>query len=104
MTFEALTNEKNLYWRSSRASLVLFFSSETVDSCLGFTGQTYGLESLQWRPTIGSSFSFSFNDFSKFETVFFVKVSSVKSRSATPTRIPNLAAPRLTIFQDGVGE
>ena len=36
--------------------------------------------------------------------MFFVKVSSVKSRSATPTRIPNLAPPRLTVFQDGVGE
>jgi len=28
---------------------------------------------------------------------------SVRSRSATPTRVPNLHAPRLTIFQDGVG-
>ena len=29
---------------------------------------------------------------------------SMRSRSATPTRIPNLHVPRLTIFQDGVGE
>ena len=28
----------------------------------------------------------------------------MRSRSATPTRVPNLHAPRLTIFQDGVGE
>jgi len=28
---------------------------------------------------------------------------SMRSRSATPTRIPNLHVPRLTIFQDGVG-